>query len=112
MLNSNVEILVDGFRFVITSEDSVRLLSLDNDNYGNEIVIPDKIKYEGTEYSVVILDDYAFYKNDKITSLTIPDTTMLIGHNLCNGCVNLKSIHIGKNVARIGAYAFEGCAIK
>ncbi len=52
----------------------------------------------------------AFYKNEKITDVTIPDSVTRIGDYVFSGCSSLTSITIPDSVTRIGDYAFYGCS--
>lgn len=56
---------------------------------------------------------YAFYQSG-LTGLSLPENTFLtLGERCCSGCVNLKSVKIGKKAksVEIGKCAFEGCGI-
>jgi len=78
------------------------------------------IGYEGTATKVIIADTYgdlpvkniyeeAFYGNDNITSVVIPDGVTSIGNEAFSGCENLTSVEIGNGVTSIGDMAFGGC---
>ena len=51
----------------------------------------------------------AFYNNENITSITIPNGVTSIGEYAFYGCKNLISVTIGNSVESIGEYAFCGC---
>ncbi len=69
-----------------------------------KLTLPENI--DGQNYSIY---KYAFYYNDKITSVTIPDSVKSIGYSAFSGCTGLTSITIPNNVKSIGNYAFYGC---
>ncbi len=93
-------------------------------NYiGNETVLQLPENYEGNDYDI---NAYAFYNNNKITSVTIPDSVTSIGSYAFDGCTNIKSAtiptlaisYIPKNSLQtvvitsgnsIGESAFSGC---
>lgn len=50
-----------------------------------------------------------FSGNDKIVSVTIPDSVNYIGAISFQDCTSLKSVVFGKNVQIIGNNSFEGC---
>ena len=52
-----------------------------------ELVLP--TSYNGANYEV---DRYAFYENDKITSIEIPDSVTIIGDSAFSDCTSLTSI--------------------
>ena len=78
------------------------------------------IGYEGTAKRVRIADTYenvpvkgvyekAFYKNEDITSVIIPDSVTTIGKYAFQWCSSLTSVVIGDSVTTIGEYAFASC---
>ena len=77
---------------------------------GGNVVIPSTI--DG--YPVVMLDEGVFrmpmgHANTTLTSVTIPDSVIIIGKSVFNGCVALTSVTIGNSVIKIGDSAFESC---
>ncbi|MBO5457807.1 MAG: leucine-rich repeat domain-containing protein [Clostridia bacterium] len=79
------------------------------------------IGYQGTATRVKIADTYndlpvktvydkAFYNNDKITSVIIPDSVTSIGYEAFRACSSLTSVVIPDSVTSIGGYAFFGCS--
>ncbi len=70
--------------------------------------IPNKISYNGRSIPVVKISSKAFYKNKKLTSLTIGKNVQTIGENAFDGCKKLKQITInGKKLAQIDSNAFK-----
>ena len=78
--------------------------------------------YEGTATKVKIADTYnglpvkaifnrAFYGNDNITSVVIPDSVTTIGSYAFSGCSSLTSVVIPDSVTTIGEYAFGNCCL-
>ena len=53
-----------------------------------------------------VIYEYAFYDNDKITSVIIPNSVTSIGNSAFYGCYKLTSVTIPNNVTRIGKDAF------
>ena len=80
------------------------------DNYSTywyDIVIPDKVTYDGKTYSVTSIGEEAFYDAVRITSITIPGSVKSIGLRACCGCSRLKTVTIlGNGLESIGAGAF------
>ena len=69
-----------------------------------EITLPE---YDGgKEYGIW---EHAFYSNNKITSVTIPDSVMSIGQFAFSDCTSLTSAFIPDSVMSIGKYAFQIC---
>ena len=72
----------------------------------SEITLP---KYDGgKEYGIW---KYAFYENDKITSVIISDSVTSIGEYAFTNCKSLASVTIGNSVTSIGWWVFEDCSL-
>ncbi|MBE5744537.1 MAG: collagen-like protein [Clostridiales bacterium] len=78
------------------------------------------IGYEGTATKVIIADTYgdlpvkniyvdAFYNNDNITSVVIPDSVTSIGGYAFYSCNSLTAVVIPDSVTSIGEWAFSNC---
>lgn len=75
------------------------------DDTPGAMVIPDTI--EG--HPVTAIDSDAFFKCDRIKSLTIPGSITSIGSRAFSGCKKIESITIHEGVTDIGEAAFSGC---
>lgn len=76
-----------------------------SETYSKELVIPGEI--DGM--TVTAIGDYAFYNNQYIRKITLPDSIITIGECTFADSCNLSSVSIGKNCETIGLQAFEGC---
>ncbi len=78
---------------------------------GGKVVIPSMIKGR----KVTSIGDRAFNSSqrydeeEKITSITIPNTVVSIGEEAFLYCDRLKNITIPENVKSVGNGAFQGC---
>ena len=70
--------------------------------------IPEKVTYNGIEYSVTSIGELAFYNCRGLTSVTIPNSVTEIGRSAFYKCGNLTTIDIPKSVIKIGQDAFSG----
>ena len=77
--------------------------------YSGDIVIPEKISYEGTEYTVVGTAANAFLDCREMTSLQLPATCVTIGRNCFKGCTSLLTSPIPSTANNIGTGVFNGC---
>ena len=83
-----------------------------NNNVGN-VIIPESVIYNGIEYAVTSIGDYAFYNYDNqylITSITLPNTIKTICQSAFSSCHELTDLTIPESVISIGSYAFSGCS--
>lgn len=65
---------------------------------------------EGDEVvgGISYIGDYAFYNDEQITSLVIPETATYIGKYAFKGIQGLGSVTLGGNLEYVGAHAFYG----
>ena len=75
-------------------------------NYSGHIVIPEKVTYNGTEYNVTAIGDYAVTGASKVTAITIPDCVTSIGVGAFATCNGLTSVTLGNGVKTIKKEAF------
>lgn len=93
---------IDGIYYKVVNDTSneVKVTYKGNDckdyshEYSGVVVIPNKLTYEGKNYIVTEIDDYAFSGCSKITSISIPNSVWNIGFCAFSGCEGLKEIHI------------------
>lgn len=91
----NLEVKCDGFTNAHINDESV--------------VIPEKVNYNNSTYSVVSIRDYAFGYCQKLTSLIIPPSVTSIGNYAFADCRGLTSLVIPSSVTSIGYCAFIEC---
>jgi len=77
--------------------------------YTGEVVIPSTVTYNGVEYSVTSIGDYAFYWCTGLTSITLPEGLTSIGDDAFNYCSALTSITLPDGLKSIGNSAFSDC---
>lgn len=66
-----------------------------------ELIIPEKVSYQGKEYVVRYIDAEAFLNNRLLASVTIPSSVKAIGQNAFRGCNSLKDIYFQGDVDEI-----------
>ena len=74
----------------------------------DEIKIPSTVEKDGVTYTVTAIAEKAFYGNETLTSIIIPDSVTSIGTGAFSNCPNLTKVTIGKGVTTIGNGAFYG----
>ena len=73
------------------------------------VIIPSIVEYNGKVYSIVRIDEAAFYEYTSLTSLSIPKTVTNIGASAFYGCTSLSKVLITASVQTIGSAAFANC---
>ena len=109
---------VDGIYYNITSEErkTVEVTSPSDKGivdggykfYKDVVFIPEKVSYDGKEYTVTAIGERAFENNYELLSVVMPNTIRSIKEFAFNECINLKSLTISSEVSEIGDYAFMG----
>lgn len=109
---------VDGIYYNITSEERKTVEVTDPSDkkvvdggykfYKDVVFIPEKVSYDGKEYTVTAIGESAFQYNYELLSIVMPNTIRSIKEFAFNGCISLKSLTISSAVSEIGDYAFMG----
>ena len=81
-----------------------------NNDYSGMVDIPGSVTYNGKNYMVTAIGDYAFTGCTGLTSVKISSLYLTtIGSYAFSGCNGLKSFVFPKQVTSVGNYAFSGC---
>lgn len=79
------------------------------DEYSGSITIPAVVSYNGVEYDVTGIREWAFAGCSNLTSITISKGVTTIGNSAFSGCNRLTSITIPESVTSIEIGAFSPC---
>lgn len=98
-------VTVDGFKFLVdTDKDEATLLA---NGYSGEVVVPEKVTWEGVDYPVVEFSDQCFY-NSSVSTVKIPNTVVILGE-ACFKSSGIQSIEIPSSVTMLGKDCFSQC---
>ena len=110
LLASAASVEIDGIWYNLVSKTkTAEVTKKPSGEYSGAIVIPEKVTYNGAEYSVTSIGKGAFYNCSGLTSITIPNSVKSIGDVAFCYCTGLTSVIIPNSVKSIGAYAFYDC---
>jgi precorrin-6B methylase 2 len=103
------------FKFINdNTELEVSYRGTNSSSYSNEytgnVIIPQAVNFNGKNYPVTSIGEYAFYFCRGLTSVTIPNSVTSIGIEAFFYCSSLTSITIPNSVMYIEKYAFEYCS--
>ncbi len=105
---------LDDFEYIAyhDSEGNPYIVITRYNGSNTDVVIPEYIEVNGEQIVVKAIADNAFYKNDTIKSVTIPNSVTTIGDYAFDDCSNLTTVTISENsqLTTIGDYAFSGCS--
>ncbi len=105
-INENNYKKENGFQYVIEDGNAILTRYIGN---GTSIEIPSTIQINKKTYKVTNIGNNAFYWNESLKSITIPDSITSIGKRAFSECSSLESIDIPNSVTSIGKYAFYNC---
>ena len=74
------------------------------------LIIPNTVEYNGNNYPVVAIGDWAFAFCANLDSVSVPPTVRSIGDCAFGACSSLSSITIPDSLTYIGVCAFQDCA--
>lgn len=101
---ASCKLTVLDLEYLINSDDEAII-----DSYNGSlstVEIPSVI--EG--FPVVEIDEWAFFNNQSIEKVILPDSVRTIGYGAFSDCTNLKEIDLGEGLTYLGQAAFISCS--
>ena len=106
-VSAQTEFVIGNLKYTTTSSSTVSVSK--NEIITGKLVIPETVKYKGTQYSVTSIGQSAFRYCTGLTSVTIPNSVTSIGESAFEMCTSLTSLIIPNSVTSIGDFAFFYC---
>ena len=100
---------IDGIHYKLNSE-TMKAEVAPGPAYKGDIVIPDKVWFDGQQYDVTGIGVNAFKNCTSLASVDIPSSVTTIGNSAFYNCKGLTSVIIPNSVTSIGSSAFDGCS--
>ena len=95
-------------RYNLNSTGSATVVYFDATTLPPNVHIPDFIAYNGFEYRVTSIADFAL-QNCELSTLDLPTDISYIGSYAFQGCQNLVEVFMDKAIKNIGSNPFKGC---
>lgn len=104
----------NGVYYNITSSTNmtveVTYYSQSNNNYSGIVTIPNSVTYNGKNYIVTSIGNYAFVGCTSFQGLNITAKNLTtIGNYAFAGCNSITEFIFNKKITSVGNYAFNGC---
>ena len=110
VLSAQTWFWVDSLQYKVTSTNPAEVEVYSANSSITTAIIPAIVTYQGTEYSVTAIGEWAFYNRSSLTSVTIPNSVTTIEYWAFFNCSSLTSVTLGNSVTSIGGEAFSGCS--
>ena len=110
------DFMVDSICYNVTSEkDMTCEVTFSSDKivnnayksfYKDIVVIPEKVTYDGKEYTVTAIGENAFGYSGELLSVLLPSTIESIGIDAFRSCPKFRSLTLPVNVRQVNSWAF------
>ena len=100
---------IDGIAYTIDTEVGTATVT----NYRGskrDVAVPATVKYEGADYPVTVIGDFAFSYCSALQSITLPEGVQSIGDNAFQSCTALQSVTLPESLENIAYGAFLHCS--
>lgn len=94
---------------VLSDPKNVEVKKVTNMGTSSNVIIPEEVSYEGQEYAVTAIGEWAFAKFEKMASIILPPSVTSIGDEAFSECVSMTSVLIPNSVTEIGHEIFANC---
>ena len=103
--DENDFIYCDDYIYLKTSDSTVEINGYTG--HDENLIIPSTIVDGGITYTINAIGNHAFWLNDELQSVEIPNTVTSIGKSAFQDCENLCNIKLSTSLESIGSSAFK-----
>lgn len=100
---------VNGIYYKAISDSTLRVMKPDTTVAGLDLVIPERVTFEGHTYRVTSVDSLAYSQCQDMIALTLPKSIDSIGYRAFSHCYKISNVYIPDNVTYIAQDAFRRC---
>lgn len=97
---------IDGITYLL---DGGKASVMQQKGLTGDIVIPETVRYGGDDYTVTTVQSNAF-KDNQITSISLPNTVSVMGDACFESCSKLVSVTLPDGLTSLGGSSFSGCS--
>ena len=94
--------------YVINSTTE-KTVSIVDAKCSGDFIVPSSVLIDGEKYTVNRIDDYAFYGNESLYSVSFPECLTSIGKYAFGCCVSIAEIIIPDNIEYVDNFSFYNC---
>ena len=109
---NTIEAMVDGVNYSLNEDNFTAHVVAKDGGYIGNIVIPEKVRYNNVDYSVIAIHEAAFYNNRELLKVDVKgEKLQSIGAVAFVWCHLLSEINLPNSVKEMGWRAFHNCGL-
>ena len=97
--------VIDGVKYLL---DGGKASVMQQSGLTGDIVIPETVRHDDTDYTVTTVQSNAF-KDNEITSISLPNTISVMGDACFESCSRLESVTLPAGLTSLGNSCFYDC---
>ena len=97
--------VIDGVKYLL---DGGKASVMQQSGLTGDIVIPETVRHGNTDYTVTTVQSNAF-KDNEITSISLPNTISVMGDACFESCSRLESVTLPAGLTSLGNSCFYDC---
>ena len=109
---NTIEVMVDGVNYSLNEDNFTAHVVAKDGGYIGNIVIPEIVRYNNVDYSVIAIHEAAFYNNRELLKVDVKgEKLQSIGAEAFVWCHLLSEINLPNSVKEMGWRAFHNCGL-